>query len=150
MRFVFLALSVLATPALANETTSENCGQLWADYYNAARTSPPGSTGNALFKAADKLGSLGKKKPAEVLVASCTAGPEDTSTIDVWAGQRLFDDAGNPIVQGTCTTVDVIEVQGKKRDRCRRFPTSRICRHVDDRSRIEIAVGDSVEVDCPE
>ncbi|MFK7927987.1 MAG: hypothetical protein AB8H79_07345 [Myxococcota bacterium] len=145
-----LAMATLASPATADETTTENCGQLWADYFNRVHAPEPGTSGSTLFRLADKVGSLGRKKAPEVIVASCKAGPPNTSTIDVWAGQREFDVAGNPIVKGTCTTVDVIEIQGKKRNRCRRFPTSRICRQLDDPSVFEIAVGGSSIVECPE
>lgn len=143
---LFLFLLAHAEPPVVD---SENCSALWADTFNAGRDAKAGQSGNGLFRALDKLEASTKKKRPEVQVLSCTAGPPDTSTIDVWYGHREFDANGNAIVQGTCTSVDVIEVQGKKRDTCRRFPTSRICLHKNDRTKVHIAVGDSQLVDCP-
>lgn len=144
-----LFLSLLSPAAQAGEVTTENCGALWEAYFNRGLGPAESSKPRSAFEVADKIASFGKKKRPEVVVASCTAGEPDSSTITTWNGQQIVDQQGRPVVTATCTKVDVVEVQGKKRDRCRRFPTSRICYSVNDETKYEVAVGSSSEVSCP-
>ena len=135
--------------ASAQEVSDDTCGAIWEDYFNAGVDSDAEPTGSALFRAADALGSLGKRKKSSVAVLSCAAGEPHTSTVVNWGGETRYDANGHPIVQGYCTEVDVVEAQGRRLDRCRRFPSSRICQHVDDPNRILVAVGTSRPVTCP-
>lgn len=136
-------LMLLPQLALASGFDDDSCADTWERFFDAENEV------RYRTRVVPVLGRSLQRAPSPIVVASCSIGARDSSSVMAWNGYAQLDVTGTPQAVGTCTDVVVIEVYGKAGDRCRQFSDARVCRNLDDPSLVSIERGKSEGVRCP-
>ena len=127
---------------------NQECAELWETTYTQANLAQYNSSANSV-NLPPVIGKALTKKPIPTVVHTCDLVSSNSSRVQTWRGQRRYDYSGNRIDLGICSTYNVIEVQGRKRNRYRQFTGARICRDLNNPSDVQIFVGSSQRINAP-